>query len=244
MARSNGLVEAAKQSGQLNSLGGGQVFALGGFSGIANGAGEVAGTIRKVTNDPVGTFNAVTNLKQYKGLIKNADKLPGALVKSYQRRQRTANPYYRNDRIVDQSRYENFRRGYYVGVLWFEAAASVAGGQAKKLDKVQSLSKRVEKSRVGDALDYYRKAKGRVTGPPARVKSGIARRTIGKLDAPGRDAARAIIAESETVGRAWALSKRLQTVPSGFLGKRAPVGRLGSGRTCDSFPAGGERSTT
>ncbi|WP_436925779.1 PKD domain-containing protein [Halosimplex amylolyticum] len=222
-ARHNGLVEAVKQSGTLGSLSESQAFALGTGTGISSGAGRLTGTVQDVVNRPQQTLNRYSNLSRYEQLIENVDDIPGLLVTQYQRQQRTANPYYRKGEIANQELYDDFRRGYYAGLVVFEVAQSAATGQVKKIDKVQKLA---DKTGANRALKYYRSTRSKyVTGPAVMVGSKVTRRVVSKVDVGASDTIRKTLSEVETVGRTWSLSRRLGNTPSGVLTGLSDTGR-------------------
>ncbi|QLH80895.1 VWA domain-containing protein [Halosimplex pelagicum] len=222
-ARSNGLVEAVKQSGSLDSLSTSQALTLGTATGISSGTGQLTGTVQKVVTQPQQTFNEVTDLSKYEKLAKNLEDVPGLLVQSYQRQQRTANPYYRGGEVANQELYEDFRKGYYAGLVVFEVAQSATTGQVKKIDKVQQLAK---KSRVTSAVKYYRSTRAKyVTGPAALAGSRVTRRVASKVDVDASTTIRKTLSKTRTVGQTWSLSRRLGDTPSGILRGLSERGR-------------------
>ncbi|WP_135365872.1 hypothetical protein [Halosimplex halophilum] len=183
----------------------------------------MTGTVQSVVTEPGETLDRFSDLSRYERLIENADDIPGLLVQQYQRQQRTANPYYRQGEVANEQLYDDFRRGYYSGLVVFEVALSAAGGQVKNVDKVQDLADRARATR---AVRYYRSARTRfVSAPVSRLGSKVTRRVVDRVDVDAPGTVRETMAGIETVGRSWSLSRRLGTTPSDVLRGLSDRGR-------------------
>ncbi|MBX0288640.1 hypothetical protein EGH22_20115 [Halomicroarcula sp. F28] len=217
-SRSNGIVEAVKQGGGLDGLSHEKVFVLGTTTGISSGTGQLVGTVDSVVNSPRETYESVTNLDKYERLVSNASQIPGLLVDSYQSQQRAANPYYRNNEIVDQGRYTDFRRGYYAGLIVFEVAAAAAGSSAAARAKnIQQVQRAASAARATRAARYYRAARTKaVSAPASRVSSKITRSVTRRVDFDS-PVVRKTMAGTRTVGRSVRTARYIADTPNRVL---------------------------
>jgi len=217
-ARSNGIVEAVEQSGGLDELPTGGAFVLGTATGISSGTGQLVGTVDSVVNSPRETYDSLTDLDKYEQVVSNADDIPGLLVDSYQNQQRAANPYYRNDQIADESRYQNFRRGYYSGLIVFEVAAAAAGSSAAaRARNIQQVQRAASAARATRAARYYRAARTRfVSAPASRVSSKVTRSVTSRVDFDSPVVQRTM-AGTRTVGRSIRTGRYIANTPNRVL---------------------------
>lgn len=217
-SRSNGIVEAVKQGGGLDGLSHEKVFVLGTTTGISSGTGQLVGTVDSVVNSPVQTYQSVSNLSRYESLVKNADDIPGLLKESYQRQQQTANPYYRNGKIVDEGRYKDFRRGYYAGLIVFEVAASAAGSSAAaKAKNIKQVQKAASATKATRAYKFYRAARKKaISAPASRVSSKITRSVTKRVDFDS-PVVRKTMAGTRTVGRSVRTARYIADTPNRVL---------------------------
>ncbi|WP_435334875.1 hypothetical protein [Haloarchaeobius sp. TZWWS8] len=231
---SNFYIQGAEELEILNSLSDDEAAALGYASGISKSAGGMGETIQQMMSDPKGYVAQMADYKQYVELVKQADKLPGAMVQQYEQEMRVTNPYYdpRSKVVKNETNYAAFEKGYYAGVATFEVAASAGGGGAlasnlKKVDKVQELA---SKPKVQKALSYYRKAQSAKNGAKSKYVTGPAARTgyrlasgVSSQTGVNSKTIHGMLGTVKTAGKQWRVTQAAKkSLNDGvYLGKKA-----------------------
>jgi hypothetical protein len=94
-------------------------------------------------------------------------------------------------------------------------ALSAAGGQVKKIDKVQELADSAKATR---AFRYYRSARTRfVSAPASRLGSKLTRRVSARVDIDGSPVVRKTLSGAQTVGQSLSLARRVGNTPKRVL---------------------------
>jgi len=176
--------------------------ALGAFSGITVAAGGSVDAVAAFVSDPTAFIDQMTEVLDLVQEV-DVDQLIEGLAQSFEDQQDLVNPYEEDDQ---SGLYTDFRRSYYVGLAWGEAAKALAGSQANQMarssQRVQNLADRFSSSRLGDAAQAYARARERALGPVSHVKGRtVTRLADSRAITASREAVQTVLEPVRTVGR-------------------------------------------